>query len=234
MAERDELLEATRATYDRLAERFNSFGRENIRAAYRALVPGPRGCRVLDAGCGAGQDSAWLATRGATVVAVDVSPAMVDLARRRSRDGTPFEVRHCDSEETGEDDESFDAVLSSMEIMHHSSLDATIAEYSRLLRVGGSLVLVANHPVRNMLLTPDGSYFREGRCMENWGEWGRVEVQHWPFCRYVASMCSTSLRIDCVLELEAPRDVQRVHDTAVTFRGRFPSFLVISARREQE
>jgi magnesium-protoporphyrin O-methyltransferase len=41
------------------------------------------GARVLDGGCGAGQMTAELAARGAEVVAVDISPALLQIAARR-------------------------------------------------------------------------------------------------------------------------------------------------------
>lgn len=41
------------------------------------------GMRILDAGCGTGQMTQALAMRGAEVVAVDISPSLVEIARRR-------------------------------------------------------------------------------------------------------------------------------------------------------
>ncbi|HTD32889.1 MAG TPA: class I SAM-dependent methyltransferase, partial [Candidatus Elarobacter sp.] len=53
------------------------------RPAVRALLGDVRGLDVLDAGCAAGEHSAWLVEHGARVVAVDGSEAMVRLARER-------------------------------------------------------------------------------------------------------------------------------------------------------
>jgi magnesium-protoporphyrin O-methyltransferase len=59
-------------------------GRDRMRAVMLGQLPADlRGARVLDAGCGAGQMTAELAARGADVVAVDISPALVDIARAR-------------------------------------------------------------------------------------------------------------------------------------------------------
>mgnify|MGYP006289600001 CR=1 FL=1 len=59
-------------------------GRDRMRAAMLARLPADlSGARVLDAGCGAGQMTAELAARGAHVTAVDISPALVEIARRR-------------------------------------------------------------------------------------------------------------------------------------------------------
>jgi len=59
-------------------------GRDSMRAELLARLPDDlTGARVLDAGCGAGQMTRELALRGADVVAVDISPSLVDIARKR-------------------------------------------------------------------------------------------------------------------------------------------------------
>lgn len=59
-------------------------GRDMMRALMLSRLPADlHGCRVLDAGCGAGQMTAELAARGADVLAVDISPALVEIARSR-------------------------------------------------------------------------------------------------------------------------------------------------------
>lgn len=59
-------------------------GRDRMRAQMLARLPHDlRGARVLDAGCGAGQMTVELARRGAHVVAVDISPSLIGIARNR-------------------------------------------------------------------------------------------------------------------------------------------------------
>ena len=59
-------------------------GRDRMRALMLSRLPYDlRGTRILDAGCGAGQMTAELAARGADVLAVDISPALVKIARER-------------------------------------------------------------------------------------------------------------------------------------------------------
>ena len=59
-------------------------GRDRMRAAMLDRLPADlTGARVLDAGCGAGPMTEELARRGARVVAVDISPSLLEVARRR-------------------------------------------------------------------------------------------------------------------------------------------------------
>jgi magnesium-protoporphyrin O-methyltransferase len=60
-------------------------GRDRMRATLLSWLPRDmRGARVLDAGCGTGALAIEAAKRGADVVAIDISPTLVDLARERA------------------------------------------------------------------------------------------------------------------------------------------------------
>ncbi len=59
-------------------------GRDAMRETLLSWLPDDlRGARVLDAGCGTGALSVEAAKRGAEVLAIDLSPTMVDLAKQR-------------------------------------------------------------------------------------------------------------------------------------------------------
>src|SRR5580658_1871814 len=63
------------------------------RPALRALIPRSlRGADVLDAGCGSGAQAEWLLGQGAKVIGVDVSPRMIEEARRRCGENGRFLV----------------------------------------------------------------------------------------------------------------------------------------------
>jgi magnesium-protoporphyrin O-methyltransferase len=60
-------------------------GRERMRHTLSGFFPEDlTGFRVLDAGCGTGVQAVELASRGASVVAIDLSPTLVGLAETRS------------------------------------------------------------------------------------------------------------------------------------------------------
>ena len=59
-------------------------GRDRMRATLVSWLPdNQHGRRLLDAGCGTGALAVEAARRGAQVVAIDLSPTLVDLARER-------------------------------------------------------------------------------------------------------------------------------------------------------
>lgn len=95
-------LEVVRASYDRVADSYvhllETTGMGEIRthpwlrAAVDAFAASVRGLGpVLDVGCGPGTVTAYLQERGLDVGGVDLSPRMVDHARRR-HPGCRFEV----------------------------------------------------------------------------------------------------------------------------------------------
>jgi magnesium-protoporphyrin O-methyltransferase len=60
-------------------------GRDRMRQTLSGYLPADlTGIRVLDAGCGTGVQAVELARRGASVVAIDLSPTLVGLAESRS------------------------------------------------------------------------------------------------------------------------------------------------------
>jgi magnesium-protoporphyrin O-methyltransferase len=60
-------------------------GREEMRNTLVSWLPlDLHGARILDAGCGSGALAIELAKRGADVLAIDISPTLVELARERA------------------------------------------------------------------------------------------------------------------------------------------------------
>ena len=100
--------------------------------------------RVLDLGCGAGHTALAFAPRVAEVVAVDLAEAMLVEGRRLARErGTlNVEFRLGDVEQLALPDSSFDVVTSRFSAHHYPSPEKALAEVVRVLRPGGSFLLV--------------------------------------------------------------------------------------------
>jgi SAM-dependent methyltransferase len=93
---------------------------------------------VLDAACGTGRHSEWLAARGHRVIGVDGSPEMLARARRKVP-GADF--RAGPLERLPLPDASVDAVVCALALTHVRDLRPVFAEFARVLRPGGDLVI---------------------------------------------------------------------------------------------
>lgn len=114
-----------------------------------ALVGDIRGQTVLDFGCGSGRGSVVLRSKGARLLALDISPHMLQVTRKR------LEVHDLDQEAeyleaTGHrmplPDCSVDLIFGAA-ILHHLDLAQTSLEVHRVLRPGGRAIFI--EPVRD-------------------------------------------------------------------------------------
>jgi SAM-dependent methyltransferase len=100
---------------------------------------------VLDLACGTGRIGAWLRQRGATAAidGVDLTPAMLDLARIR---GVYRTLAVADVATTRLPAESYDLCTQSLADEHLPELGPLYGEVARVTRPGGVFVLVGYHP----------------------------------------------------------------------------------------
>ena len=126
----EERLATRNETYRSLAEGVNA---EEL--AYEAVAEcRPR--RLLEVGCGMGELAERVARElGAEVVAIDISPRMVEIARGRGVD-----ARMGDVQALPFSDGEFDCVVANWVLYHVPDLDRGIAELARVLVPGGRLV----------------------------------------------------------------------------------------------
>lgn len=113
------------------------------------LLGDVRGLHVLDLGCGTGADSTLLASRGARVTSMDISPDLLELAQRRALlDGVAGSITTTvgSTHQIPLPDESVDVVFGDA-ILHHVDLQLTAAEVYRVLKPGGRAIF--KEPLRN-------------------------------------------------------------------------------------
>jgi SAM-dependent methyltransferase len=96
--------------------------------------------RILEVGCGWGELAQWLERQtGAKMVATDLSPRMVELARERGVDARVADVRALPFE-----DGAFDVAVAAWMLYHVQELDAAVEELARVLDADGTLVALTN------------------------------------------------------------------------------------------
>jgi malonyl-CoA O-methyltransferase len=117
-------------------------------AVLGSIVPALAGLRVVEAGCGTGKNTGWLAERCLWLAALDFSAGMMAVARRKVQAGNVGWAR-CDLNRpwplVGE---SADLVMFNLVLEHVQRLEPVFAQAARVLRVGGAMVLSEFHAVR--------------------------------------------------------------------------------------
>lgn len=117
------------------------------------------GLRAIELGCGTGYVSAWMQRRGASVYAIDNSEQQLLTARRLADIYGVVDIEwvHGNAEQVDQPDGSFDFAISEYGAAIWCDPHAWIPEAHRLLRPGGRLAFLGNHPLWMVCSPPDGS-----------------------------------------------------------------------------
>lgn len=95
------------------------------------------GTHLLDVAAGPGALAAAAANRGAQAVGVDLSPRMIELARRLY---PAIEFREADVEHLPFPDRTFDVVICGFGLGHFPRPEAAVAECVRTIKPGGRML----------------------------------------------------------------------------------------------
>jgi SAM-dependent methyltransferase len=183
------------------------------RPAVLAVLGPVGGLRVLDAACGPGLYAQELLARGADVTAFDASAVMVGLARTRLGGRTQVD-RAVLGETLPYPAGMFDLAVCALAIHYADDRGAAFAEFLRVLRPGGALVLSTQHPVMDWL-RKGGSYFDVTLETDIWRTpSGDQPVRFWrePLSALCAAATDSGFLIEKVIE---PQPAQ-------TMRERYP------------
>jgi SAM-dependent methyltransferase len=145
------------------------------------------GADVLDAPCGYGRHSIPLAHAGYRIVGADRSEGLLAEARRRAGEGEWPKWVRADHRDLPLEDGRFDAVLNLFSSLGYRGEDGdrqTLAQFLRVLRPGGRLVIESMHRDRLMSIfqprgwdpLPDGGILVEERSFDHTA--GEIDTTH--------------------------------------------------------
>ena len=164
-------------TYKRHAED-SAYNAHYDRPAVLAILGPVSDMKVLDAACGPGLYTKELLAGGADVTAFDASSAMLELARANVRGRAVRFDRAVLGEPLPYRDGAFDAIVCALAIHYADDRAVAFAEFFRVLRPGGALVVSSQHPFIDWL-RKGGSYFDV-----------KLETDVWS-CRMDSNQCAS-------------------------------------------
>ena len=229
-------------TYEELADGLaERAGNRAVREAHgewgavAELLPPVDGRRVLDAACGTGAVARRLADRGAEVIGFDASARSVAAARRLAAGESDY-LRADLTAPLPFGPSSFDAVTCLLALEHVADWRSVCAEFARVLRPGGTLLLSTDHPFTTYHVI-DNEPSDVGSATATAADYGAVEryVREWgdaempcyrrPLEEVLAPPTEAGFRISGLRE---PAPPERTEHTAY-FRDNTPRFVVVSA-----
>jgi magnesium-protoporphyrin O-methyltransferase len=121
-------------------------GRDAMRATLLSWLPDDMtGQRLLDAGCGTGALAVEAAKRGADVVAVDLSPNLVDVARERMPHNLSGAIKWHAGDMLDENFGRFDHVVAMDSVIHYEAGDK-VGALARLADAQTARCFSRSHP----------------------------------------------------------------------------------------
>lgn len=213
------------SSYDEIAEwydlsvRADSLLHELVEPALFALLGDVSGRRICDLACGQGVIARKIAQRNASVVGVDLSTKLLEIARGEEQN-EPLGIVyiHDDAQTLSKlNSAEFEGVVCNMALMDIPDIKATFQQVQRILRSSGTFVCSIVHPCypsqRIMNENIVSNYFDEGfwRSDNANGVRGKVGAYHRTLSTYVNNLVEAGLMIQRIVEPRATgRPAERV------------------------
>ena len=139
--------------YEKLAEAFSKLAPSKAENAYieqpamRNAIGNVRGMKIFEAGCGPGILAEYLVHEGAKVVGFDVSPKMIEQAKKRVPQNATFFVADMTKALPIEQDGQYDMEVASLSIDYIRDWTVPLSEFHRLLKPNGKFIFTIQHPL---------------------------------------------------------------------------------------
>ncbi len=173
-----------------------------------------RGRRAIDLGCGTGRHTRGLVEAGASVVAADLTPAMLERARTKLAGCRVDWLQLALPGPLPFADATFTVAVLGLVAEHIDDLDASLAEVARILEPGGRCLLSALHPDRTA--AGQSARFIDPAT----GRRRPIRTIHRTVEAYLASGASVGLRLVEERTLVVPEELARAIPRARPYTGK--------------
>jgi SAM-dependent methyltransferase len=204
------------------------------RPATLSLLPSVAGKKVLDAGCAAGWYSKWLLDMGADVTAIDFSPSMIEMTKKRIGDKADIIRADLNEPLSFIKDKSIDIVVSSLTLHYIKDWNLVMNEFNRVIKPLGTLIFSVHHPFMDFTYFNRENYFLTEIIEDEWEtNKGKVKVQFYrrPLCDIISPVINAGFRIEKLIEPMPTEKFRDLHPQAYERLTQKPQFLFLRARK---
>jgi 2-polyprenyl-3-methyl-5-hydroxy-6-metoxy-1,4-benzoquinol methylase len=187
------------------------------------------GLTVLDAGCGEGYVARILADRGASVVAVDISSRLIELAQSHTLNRRIEYLAHDLSTPLPQYAHHFDLVVSNLVLNDVHDYEGFARTLGSVVKREGCLVLSMNNPYSAVVRNKVRNYFDSGKAAEYAGlasKGVRVLFFHRTFEEYVTTFRDAGFLLRSLSDVCPTRAMNRDGSASQKYY-RFPFFMVL-------
>jgi len=237
--------EEVRRTYDRIALVYDRKRKEkliyndyNEVPATLSFLRNIKGKKILDLGCGSGIYTKILKRRGAIVRGIDISPKMIELAKKNVkgvefRVGTVYKLPY----KSG----TFDIVLASLVVHYFSNLNKAFKEIRRVLKKNGIFIFSSDNPIINITHRMKGkprkyrifgNYFKEGKIYRRWPRFKlRMPYQQITFQTWIKTIVKNGFIIEDYIDTKPLKKAEKIERSTYDFTSKVPWFFVMKVRK---
>ncbi len=180
---------------------------------------------ILDSGCGSGYFAARIAKKAKKVIGADFAETFIKLCEKKYKNISNLSfVVHDVTQKMPFGDGTFDFVISKMVLQYVSSLNLFASETSRILNIGGQLIITVDHPFNTQFyfaqalagkINPKYSHLRDyfdHSEQKKLSLWGKVELTWYPktIADYIQPFIDHDLRLVKMIELPEQNKEPRI------------------------
>ncbi len=214
--------------------------------AMYANLPDLTGKHVLSLGCGSGEDTQYLLSKGAIEsVGIDISIELINIASTSYPDCTVMDMEHLDFP-----DASFDFVYSSLAIHYIEDWSTVFNEVYRLLKPDSFFLFSCGHPIRTAMDVTEntetiklrqlsvrqdkilktveicGNYL-ERRCMTDALPRGAVTTWHKPICEIMNEAKQAGFLLETFVEPQPKPEMEAISKHNYDRLVKIPEFMIM-------
>jgi len=156
--------------------------------AMYSLLPKLRNMKVLCLGCGAGEECAYLKSKGANVTGIDISNVLLKLAKKNNPD---IKFKLMSIEKLNFPANHFDIVYSSLTLHYSNNWQKVFKQVKKVLKKNGTFLFSTHNPI----YWHKDNYLKPRKINDIWHKKFKVSYYHKPFSLMLNEILKSKFKI---------------------------------------